>query len=153
MLRHSAAWWWQLKSFQFFFPLWRSLRLVGIDTDASSHLKGKLEIYRFDFSRGLKPAYNAFLFCRGDLTLKTAIISITGMVLLSIFASTPMYYMAQIKQLVAFQEGAIYQDILICREMWPKERRVAYKTAACIVQFIIPIFVIVSVSLLSKNSV
>ena len=92
-----------------------------------------------------------FQFYRADLTLRTAGFWIGSMVILSIGASTPMFYMAQIKQLVDFQGGVSYQDILICREMWPKERRVAYKTLSCIVQFIIPLIIIVSELLVRKN--
>lgn len=82
---------------------------------------------------------------RGELTLKMAGLWIASMILMSGAASTPMFYMAQIKQLVAFQDEVNYQDILICRETWPKDRRVTYKTTSCVVQFIIPLIIIVSI--------
>ena len=86
----------------------------------------------------------SLFFCRGELTLKSAAMWILGMLLISTAASTPMYYMAQIKGLVEFQVESNFQDILICREMWPKGRRMAYKTCCCIFQFLIPLCIIVS---------
>lgn len=76
--------------------------------------------------------------------MKMAGLWIVSMIFVSGAASTPMFYMAQIKQLVAFQDEVNYQDILICREMWPMNRRIAYKTTSCVVQFIIPLIIIVS---------
>ena len=85
-----------------------------------------------------------YFFFRGDLTLKTAGLVIAGMLGLATAASTPMFYMAQIKGLVEFQDDINYQDILICREMWPKEKRMTYKTCCCVIQFLIPLCIIVS---------
>ena len=81
---------------------------------------------------------------RGELTLKVTFLWIFGMSLLASIESAPLFFMAQIKQLVSFQEEVHMQNILICREVWTKGSRVAYKTFSCVFQFIIPLCFVVS---------
>lgn len=91
-----------------------------------------------------KYIFLGFFFCRGELTLKTTFVWIAGMILLSCLESAPLFFMAQISPLVSFQEEVQMQNILICREVWTKGSRVAYKTFSCVFQFIIPLFFVVS---------
>ena len=88
-----------------------------------------------------------FFYFRGELTLRTTFIWIGGMILFACAESAPLFFMAQISPLVSFQAEVQMQNILICREVWTKGSRVAYKTFSCVFQFIIPLCFVVSISL------
>ena len=92
-----------------------------------------------------------FFYFRGELTLRTTFIWIGGMILFACAESAPLFFMAQISPLVSFQAEVQMQNILICREVWTKGSRVAYKTFSCVFQFIIPLCFVVSISLLTLS--
>ena len=80
------------------------------------------------------------------MTLKLAGVYIAAITFLSLAGSTPVYFMAQIKRVVEFQTTLDYEDILICKSTFSKAERVAYKTGSCVFQFLIPLWIIVSIS-------
>ena len=84
--------------------------------------------------------------CRAEVSLTRAVLVITLMTFLSLVLCSPLYFMAQIKRLVSFQDAMSMEveDILICREIWPKGWRVTYKLCSCIFQFLGPVIIVVS---------